>query len=230
MQVVILAAGQGVRLNGYAPIKPLAPMAGRPLIRHVLDRLAAAGGTEAVIVTGFSGDVIRAALADTPLPVRFVENPGWSGPNGLSLLAAAPLLADRALLVMADHLVDPALYHAVWEHPLGDDALALGVDRRLGHPNVDETDVTRVATRGDRIVGIGKTLATYDAYDTGVFQITPALGEALAALPAPSLSDGVRALARAGRAAFVETGSRDWLDIDDARALRLAKIAVGEVA
>lgn len=224
MQAVILAAGQGTRLRGAAPVKPLTPVAGRPLILHTLDRLGEGGAMSAVVVLGYRGDDIRAVLeaADT-LPLTLVDNPDWAAPNGVSLAAAAPYLAARSLLCMADHLVAPALYAALIAHDLGDDALVLGIDRRLGHPWVDEDDVTRVATRGDRIVAIGKHLPVYDAYDSGVFVVTPALTQVLATLTGPGLSDGVRALAAAGRAGTVDISAHDWLDIDDPRALTLAE-------
>ena len=224
MQAVVLAAGQGTRLRAAAPVKPLTPVAGRPLILHTLDRLRDGGATSAVIVLGYRGDEIRAVLeaADT-LPLTLVDNTNWAAPNGVSLSVAAPHLAARSLLCMADHLVAPGLYAALIAHQLGDDALALGIDRRLGHTWVDEDDVTRVATRGDRIVAIGKQLPVYDAYDAGVFVITPALTEVLAGLSAPGLSDGVRALAAQGRAGTVDISTHDWLDIDDPRALALAE-------
>lgn len=222
---MILAAGQGVRLRAEAPYKPLVAIGGRPLIAHVLTRLAAAGATEALLVLGYGGDAVRAALGDPPLPLRFIDNPDWAAPNGVSLRAAGPWLAERALLTMADHLVEPALYRALWRASLGSDGVGLGVDRRLGHPAVDEADVTRVVTRGDRIIGIGKGLGVYDCYDTGVFQITPALIEAVERSPRPSLSDGVGRLAREGRARAIDVTGLDWLDIDDARALRLAEVA-----
>ncbi len=225
MQAVILAAGQGTRLRAASPVKPLTLVAGRLLILHTLDRLRAGGATSAVVVIGYGGAQIRAVLeaADT-LPLTLVDNPDWAEPNGVSLLASAPYLEARALLCMADHLVAPPLYAAMTAHDLGTDALALGIDRRLGHPWVDEDDVTRVAIRGDRIVAIGKHLPVYDAYDSGVFVITPALTEALAAIPNAGLSDGVRALAAQGRAGTVDVSAHDWLDIDDPRALALAEL------
>lgn len=224
MQAVVLAAGQGTRLRAASPVKPLTPVAGRPLILHTLDRLRAGGATSAVVVLGYAGDAIRAVLdALDTLPLTLVDNPDWAAPNGVSLAAAAPHLEPRALLCMADHLVAPSLYAAIIAHDIGGDALALGIDRRLGHPWVDEDDVTRVATRRGRIVGIGKHLSVYDAYDCGVFVVTPALADTLATVDDPGLSDGVRALARHDRAATVDISTHDWLDIDDPRALALAE-------
>ncbi len=224
MQAVVLAAGQGTRLRAASPVKPLTLLAGRPLILHTLDRLREGGATSAVVVLGYEGAQVRAALVDAAtMPLTLIDNRGWEQPNGVSLLAAASHLDDTALLCMADHLVAPGLYAAMIAHDLGGDGLALGIDRRLGHSWVDEDDVTRVATRNSRIVAIGKHLPVYDCYDTGVFRITPALADALRLLPGPGLSDGVRALAAAGRAGTVDSSTHDWLDIDDPRALALAE-------
>lgn len=221
-RAIVLAAGAGTRLRAAAAVKPLATLAGRPLLLHLFERLAAAGIADAVVVVGYEGDRVRRAL-DVALPcaVTIVDNPRWHEPNGVSVLAAAAFVGDRSLLCMADHLVAPALYARV-AAAVGD-AVALGVDRRLGQPHVDEADVTRVATRRGRIVAIGKGLAVYDGYDTGVFTITPALCEALARLDRPSLSAGVAALAARAQAAAVDCSGLDWLDIDDPSMLALAE-------
>ena len=222
---VLLAAGEGSRLRGSAPSKPLCPVAGRPLIDHALASLAQAGITRVIVVLGYRGDDIHAHLAagDWPLMVETVHTPDHLQPNGVSVLAAAPLIVDEpALLAMCDHLATPALYARV-AGAGARDGLTLGIDRRLGHPWVDPTDVTAVATAGDRIVAIGKGLMPHDAYDTGVFAIGPALLDALASLPAPSLTEGVRLLAARNRAYAVDCSDLDWIDVDDAPALAKAE-------
>lgn len=218
MQAIVLAAGQGTRLRSVSASKPLTMVGGRPLLHHILERLAAAGATRPLVITGYAREAVEPVVAAWPRATA-VFNPSWAEPNGVSLLAAAPHLEARALLVMADHLADVALYAAVAAAPVDPAGLVLGIDRRLGHPWVDEEDVTRVATRHGLITAIGKRLAAYDCYDTGVFLITPGLPAALAGLAAPGLSDGVRVLARAGRAATVDVSAHAWLDIDDPRAL-----------
>lgn len=219
---VILAAGAGSRLRSVAPVKPLVKVSGRPLIAHSLAAMAAAGAARAVIVLGYQADAIAAAAADAPLPVDFVHNPQWeTTPNGVSLLAARDHVSPGSLLVMADHLLSPPLARRLMEG--ANRPLALGVDRRLGDPAVDEADVTRVRTDGDSIRAIGKHLLVYDCYDTGLFRIGPELIATLDKLRSPGLSDGVSLLARAGLAQAVDIGDAPWLDVDDARALNLAR-------
>ena len=221
---VLLAAGEGSRLRDAAPINPLCPVAGRPLIDHALMGLAAAGIRRAIVVVGYE----RAALEDYlaarvwPLTVETVVT-DHRLPNGASALAAGPLVGEApTLLAMCDHLVDPALYARMAAAGAGD-GLRLGIDRRLDHDWVDPDDVTRVRTQDDRIVALGKGMADYDANDTGVFAVGPALFAVLATLAAPSLTEGVRILAQRGTARVVDCSDLDWIDVDDAPALAKAE-------
>lgn len=221
---VILAAGEGSRLRGSAPVKPLCHVAGKPLIDHALERLAVAGMTRAVVVLGYERAQIERHLAsrDWPLAIETVAS-DHRLPNGVSALAAAPAVGEtQALLLMCDHLVEPALYARVAATGAGD-GVTLGIDRRIEHDWVDPEDVTRVRTDGDRIIALGKGMADYDAHDTGVFAVGPALFAALATLEAPSLTEGVRLLVARGTARVVDCTGLEWLDVDDAPALAKAE-------
>ncbi|MBD8734551.1 phosphocholine cytidylyltransferase family protein [Sphingomonas sp. CFBP 13706] len=221
---VILAAGEGSRLRASAPYKPLCPVAGRPLIAHALEGLAEAGLKRVIVTLSYGRDAIEAYLASRAWPLR-VETvlADHREPNGVSVLAATEALAGQdAVLAMCDHLVLPALYRRMATAGSGN-GLRLGIDRRLGHPWVDPEDVTCVATNGSAIVAIGKGLEPHDAYDTGVFAISPRLGDALATLASPSLTEGVRMLAAQDRADVVDCSDIDWIDVDDAAALAHAE-------
>jgi 1L-myo-inositol 1-phosphate cytidylyltransferase len=223
---ILLAAGEGSRLRGATPFKPLCPVGGVALIDHALAGLAAAGITRTVVVLGYGAEAIEAHLsARAAAPVETARSdPRW--PNGVSVLAARSCVeaqgGGEVLLAMCDHLVDPALYARVAQAGAGD-GLRLGVDRRLGHPWVDPLDVTCVATAGDRITAIGKGIEPHDCYDTGVFAIGARLFAALDTLPQPSLTEGVRLLASAGQARVVECSDLDWIDVDDPPALAQAE-------
>ncbi|AXJ97085.1 nucleotidyltransferase [Sphingomonas sp. FARSPH] len=221
---LLLAAGAGSRLRDVTPYKPLCPVAGRALIDHALEGMAAAGLTRAVVSLGYGADAIAAHLVERawPLAVAVVMT-DWHQPNGVSALAARDWIgADGVVMAMCDHLVRPAHYRRLAEAGAGD-GLSLGIDRRLGHPWVDPLDVTCVATQGDRIVAIGKELAPHDCYDTGVFAVGPAFFDALATLDSPSLTEGVRILAAKGRARVVDCSDLPWIDVDDAPAFAHAE-------
>jgi len=202
MQAVVLAAGFGSRLRARGDSKPLVEVAGQPLLRRVLAGLSEAGIDEAIVVLGHRSAAVEEALASwkLPFPVQTVTVADPSLPNGVSVLAAAPLLAGRALLVMSDHIVTPELYARLVAADTVPGELLLGVDRRIGHAWIDEDDVTRVQTEAQAIVAIGKGLPAYNGYDTGVFSFDAALIDALSALDAPSLSQGVAILAGRGLA------------------------------
>ncbi|WP_028965036.1 NTP transferase domain-containing protein [Sphingomonas phyllosphaerae] len=235
MHALIVAAGYGSRLREVSPSKPLTLVHGVPLIERVLHAARAGGVTDVTVVTGHEAERLERhlalAAATLDLPVRFVRTPDWSLSNGHSVLTGAEAIgARRHLLMMADHLVDPALIASVIAAP--EAALTLGVDRRLDNPLVDMDDVTRVRAEGDRIVAIGKHLPDYNCFDTGVFAVDvrfhDALRASIAAGGAGSISAGVEALARSGEARVLDIGDAWWLDVDDARALAQAEAAIAD--
>ena len=61
--IVILAAGQGKRMRSRQP-KVLHPLAGRPLLAHVLTAARALNPARIVVVHGHGGEQVRAALTD----------------------------------------------------------------------------------------------------------------------------------------------------------------------
>jgi histidinol-phosphate aminotransferase len=222
-RAIILAAGRGSRLaqDGDTLPKPLRPVAGVPLIVRILRTLATAGIREAVVVVGFQGDRIRAALTapglSLGLSVTFVDNPHWERSNGLSVLAAAPFIDRECLLSMSDHLVAPALVSRLLRADIPAGACALGVDYDIERC-FDLDDATKVQVADQQIVSISKELLEYNAIDTGLFRINAALVESLRGEEArrgdASLSDGVRALAATGRFVAADVGDARWIDVD----------------
>ncbi len=222
---ILLAAGEGSRLRSAAPYKPLCHVGGRALIDHALHGLAIAGLRRAAVVLGYGAESIERHLAagNWPIAVETVRVADYRKPNGVSLLAAEPLLAGRdALLAMCDHLADPELYRRTAEAGSGGGA-RLAIDRRIDSDWVDLDDVTCVRTQGERIVAIGKGLGDYDCFDTGVFAIGHSLFDALHGLDAPSLTEGVRVLAERGTARTLDCSDVDWIDVDDQPALAKAE-------
>src|SRR5687767_5445022 len=113
MKAVILAAGHGSRLREISDSKPLTPVGGTPLIEHVIAGAAIAGIDEAIVVTGHAAEQLEAHLAGLAarigVAIRPVRLAGWDRPNGHSLVAGADGLEAPFLLLMSDHLFDPAL-------------------------------------------------------------------------------------------------------------------------
>jgi bifunctional UDP-N-acetylglucosamine pyrophosphorylase/glucosamine-1-phosphate N-acetyltransferase len=94
LSVVILAAGQGKRMNSDLP-KVLQPLAGRPLLRHVVDTARALQPAGMHVVYGHGGDEVRAAFEADALQWSLqAEQKG----TGHAVMQALPAIPD-------DHLV-----------------------------------------------------------------------------------------------------------------------------
>lgn len=67
MKAVIPAAGAGIYLRPltYTQPKSLIPIAGKPIISHIIDQLAQCGIQEFVIVIGYLGEKIQSYLTET---------------------------------------------------------------------------------------------------------------------------------------------------------------------
>ena len=61
MVAVILAAGKGTRMKSSLP-KVLHGVGGKPMLRHVLDASREAGASRTIVVVGFGGDQVAAAM------------------------------------------------------------------------------------------------------------------------------------------------------------------------
>jgi len=64
--IVILAAGQGKRMKSALP-KVLQPLAGRPLLKHVIDTARSLSPAAIHVVYGHGGDQVRETLKDEPV-------------------------------------------------------------------------------------------------------------------------------------------------------------------
>jgi 1L-myo-inositol 1-phosphate cytidylyltransferase len=230
MNCLIIAAGHGSRLRAISPCKPLTPVAGTPLIEHVVRGAMEGGASAFTVVTGHEAERLEAFLRELAgvlhVPIKAVRLADWDRPNGHSVIAGAAAIEGDYLLTMSDHLFDPAIVRLLIDAPQA--ALTLAVDRDLGNPQLDMDDATKVALGSDGgIRSIGKALKRFDAIDTGLFRATPALSVAIAAAidqgGSGSLSEGVQRLADQGLAATVEIGGARWLDVDDPAALAKAE-------
>ncbi len=218
-RALILAAGFGSRLgNGDEAPKPLREVAGVPLIVRVIHALAEQDIHEIGIVVGHRADELVRALAeyDFEPELSFFLNEEYEKPNGTSVLAARDFITEPTLLLMSDHLWSPRLLEAVASYPVTEGESVLGVDSHID-ACFDLDDATKVKVRSGRIEQIGKQISDYNALDTGVFLITPALVEALDAANGPqgcSLSQGVAALAAEGRMKAADVDDAIWIDVD----------------
>jgi len=109
---LILAAGRSSRLGRP---KQLLPLAGRPLLTHVLENAAASTLDEIVLVLGHEADRIRAAVGD--LGQRLIVNPDYAAVQSTSrragLAALDPAAAAVVVLLGDQPQVGPAIVDAL---------------------------------------------------------------------------------------------------------------------
>jgi CDP-L-myo-inositol myo-inositolphosphotransferase len=156
-----------------------------------------------------------------------VRNEAWPLGNGTSALAARREVDDEFVLVMGDHIFDEQLLRRLLEQQIEPGGVIVGADFRLGDDAIaNDADATKLLVEDERVVGIGKSLTRYNAYDTGAFLCHPALFDALELAVADhdgSLSAGVRRLAQEGRVRAFDIGDADWVDVDTVADARRAQ-------
>jgi bifunctional UDP-N-acetylglucosamine pyrophosphorylase/glucosamine-1-phosphate N-acetyltransferase len=96
LAVVILAAGQGKRMKSDLP-KVLQPLAGRPLLAHVVSRARALEPSSMHVVYGHGGDQVQAAFEGQHL--RWALQAEQLG-TGHALMQAMPNVADDELVLV----------------------------------------------------------------------------------------------------------------------------------
>ena len=100
LDIVILAAGQGKRMNSALP-KVLHPLAGKSLVRHVVDAARSLNPGRIVVIYGHGGEAVREALVAPD--INFAKQEPQLG-TGHAVMQALPLLtnpgADDLTLVL----------------------------------------------------------------------------------------------------------------------------------
>src|SRR5437870_2680760 len=99
-RIVILAAGQGKRMYSELP-KVLHPLAGKPLLEHVLQTALSLSPEPPLVIYGHEGERVRAALS--PHSVTWLLQERQLG-TGHALLQALPQLCEdeRVLVLYGD--------------------------------------------------------------------------------------------------------------------------------
>lgn len=118
LTIIVLAAGAGTRMKSPLP-KVLHPLAGRPMVAHVLDVARALEPARLVVVTGYGGDQVRQALGEGPVYATQEQRLG----TGDAVRQAAGGAAGRAgtvLVVYGDTpLIQPETLRRMIEHHEG---------------------------------------------------------------------------------------------------------------
>lgn len=135
-EAIVLAGGFGTRLRGVVDDvpKPLAPVAGRPFLAWLLDRLAASGIRRCILATGYLSALIEQRIGThwQGMDIAYSLEPEPLGTGGAIRLAANQLRGDAAHVLNGDTWLeyDPAV--------LEDAACAAGASMAIALARVDD--------------------------------------------------------------------------------------------
>ncbi|MEE8369158.1 MAG: NTP transferase domain-containing protein [Dehalococcoidia bacterium] len=222
VKCLILAAGDGGRMSGICASKPLLSVAGLTLIERSIATAQQAGITEFYVVTGNQAERLEAFLAELSrrrcVRITAIRNPQWHRGNGSSLIKGKEHLHEPFVLLMGDHIFDETILRQLLAQPLSEDEVILTTDFRLdGNQLVELNDVTKVLVDDHHLIGIGKDIEPYNAYDTGIFLCSPAIFTAIEESIADgdvSVTGAIRRLASQGKAKVFDVQEYFWVDVD----------------
>ena len=167
MQVVVLAAGTGTRLQPLTRDipKPMVELAGKPIIWYVLTPLLKLPEVDDIIVvTGCQHDVldlyIHQMFASSD-KIRCLHHPAYDKGNLFTLLSAKALLHTTFMLTNADHIFRLALLskftQSALHHYQGAITIGCHRDRLL------TSDDMKVQLEQEQMTNISKGLTAYDS-------------------------------------------------------------------
>jgi bifunctional UDP-N-acetylglucosamine pyrophosphorylase/glucosamine-1-phosphate N-acetyltransferase len=145
LQIAILAAGKGKRMHSALP-KVLHPLAGKPLLAHVL-ATARAMSPRAICIVDGAGDAVRKRFADADLLWARQDPPRGTGDALRRALAALPPDGVTLVLFGADPLARAATLREVVAHAQRGalSLLTIDLDDPEGYGRVVRTADGRVA-------------------------------------------------------------------------------------
>ena len=209
--------------------KPMLPLAGKPMIGHILDRLHEAGTEEAFIVTGYRAETIEHYLRDYPMKIIFQRQEIVNGTGTAALLAREFAGADPVLLTFGDIICDPEDYRGMSSRLLENEraSAVLGVkyvDDPFQGAAVYENSgvVTRIIEKPPK----GTSSTPWNS--AGLYAFRPAIFDHLKSIT-PSvrgeyeLTSAVASLVTAGELVLLYAIQGDWRDVGRPEDLRAAE-------
>ncbi len=97
LEIVILAAGRGTRMKSALP-KILHPVAGKPMVGHVIDTCQKIGANKLAVVIGHGAEQVKQTFSDQD-KIEWVEQREQLG-TGHAVQMAAPHLSDDAVVLI----------------------------------------------------------------------------------------------------------------------------------
>jgi len=118
MKAVLLAAGEGVRLQPVTSTRPkhLIKITGKPILQYCLDAVKNAGITEVLIITHYMSDLIKNHFGDGSsqgLKISYIEQKELLGTGNAAAVAENHLTNDFVLVYGDLLFASNAIKHVV---------------------------------------------------------------------------------------------------------------------
>ena len=187
LEVVVLAAGAGTRMRSRIP-KVLHPLAGRPLLAHVLDTALGMESACVHVVVGDQADQVKAHFHEEPR-INWIMQETRLG-SGHAVAQALPTISDAAtvLVLLGDVPLIRAETLAACVAAARDGVALVTIELP------DPSGFGRILRRGGRIVGIVE-----DADATAEQRLTAEINTGILAAPKATLQRLVETLDRDNR-------------------------------
>lgn len=239
LEIVILAAGQGTRMRSALP-KVLHPVAGKPMLAHVIDTARTLNPSRIHVVIGHGADLVRERLQADDL--NFVVQEQQLG-TGHAVAQAAPFLsADNVLILYGDvplieqptlerllqqvspeqlalltvELDDPTGYGRIIRDAAGEvQAIVEQKDASAEQRAIREGNTGILAVPRERLAGWLSRLSNANAQ--GEYYLTDVIAMAVA--------DGLRVATAQPQAAMEVQGANDRLQLADLERFYQLRIA-----
>jgi D-glycero-alpha-D-manno-heptose 1-phosphate guanylyltransferase len=174
-EAVILAGGLGTRLRGVVDDvpKPLAPVAGRPFLAWVLDRLATQHIERVVLAIGYLGEQVEAVLGGewNGMVLEYSREAAPLGTGGAIVLAGERVRGNDFFVVNGDTWLD--LDYLEFDRCVASANARLGI-ALAKVPNVERYGAVRV--EGGRVTGfIEKGTVGPGLINAGVYRVRRSL-------------------------------------------------------
>lgn len=171
---IVMAGGLGQRMGALTQDRPksLIPVAGRPLIEHVLRLLAKHKIMNVIIATNYLADQIEAFVgcgAKFGVSVQYIREPKRLGTAGaLSLIESLP--GEPIFVINADVLTKLNLNAMARRHSTSNAMLTVAVA-----PHVMECPYGVTRLKGSEIIDISEKPAYKHWINAGIYIISPAV-------------------------------------------------------
>lgn len=178
MDAIILAGGRGTRLSGTVPDlpKPMAPVAGRPFVSYLLNKLTSQGFMHICLSTGYKADVIERYFGPSygGAQIAYVRETSPLGTGG-AIRAALPFVGAPDVFVLnGDTIADVDLRAMYAQHKRSGDLLTVALmqvpdSARYGTVRMSAGHIERFSEKGlggQGCINVGIYLLRRDLFDS----------------------------------------------------------------